>query len=477
MLEIAGATIIDAVSEEPIEGHSVWVVGNRIEAIAPRGRRGAPGAAPTKTLDARGKYVIPGLMDANVHLLLDMRLENLVRYEGRYEELIAEAAQVALRSGLTTVFDTWGPRRDLMRVRDRIHAGEIPGSRIFCAGNIIGLDGPFSKDFLPDTLKVASAELVERINSRWAENVGPALSWMTAEQVAEEVRAYIQRGIDFVKYASTEHRANDPSAFLLFSPHAQAAIVREAHRAGLTAQAHTSSVEGLRAAVESGANIIQHGNVTGPTPIPRGTLQLIAERGTAVTVFAFTKRRTDWIMEQSDAFTRSRYSTLDLNIRSLVQSGARILLATDAGVVAPEWDSDPLMSRIKAWANDAGENLGKLGEGHFHWMKAMQEKEVPPLQMLRSATRNIAVAYGKHDLGTLEQGKIADMLILDRNPLEAAENYRSIHTIIKDGQVVDRAALPLQPVLTRPLEPPSPEAVAYRAQRNVGGSRGPCPCP
>jgi adenine deaminase len=81
--------------------------------------------------------------------------------------------------------------------------------------------------------------------------------------------------------------------------------------------------------------------------------------------------------------------------------------------------------------------------------------------MLRAATLNIATAYGKEkDLGTLEPGKIADLLILDRNPLESAEHYRSIHCIIKDGALVDRDALPTEPLLTRPLEH-APEEAAY----------------
>src|SRR5262245_18057250 len=118
-LLITGATIIDAVSDRPLEGHSLWIEGSKIKAIGRPDELAAPGAT---TIDAAGKYVIPGLLNANVHLLLDMRLENLMRYSGRYEDLIIEAAQVALRNGLTTVFDTIGLRKALIAVRDRINA-------------------------------------------------------------------------------------------------------------------------------------------------------------------------------------------------------------------------------------------------------------------------------------------------------------------------------------------------------------------
>ena len=245
---------------------------------------------------------------------------------------------------------------------------------------------------------------------------------------------------------------------MVFSPEAQAAIVAEAHGAGLTAQAHTMSVEGLRIAVEAGCDLIQHANITGPVPIPEATLELLARQGTGAVVFPFTQRRFDWFMEKADEMTRCVYSAMDTNARNLIRSGAPLLMAWDANIQAPEAMSDPSM----AWYFQAQDSPQVLGEGHFVWFKAMEEKGCPPMQMLMAATRNIAVAYGKdRDLGTLERGKIADLVILDENPLLAAENYRSIHGVIKDGVLVDRAALPVNPVLTLPMEPPAEEEASY----------------
>jgi len=469
-LLISGATIIDGVSDAPLAGHSIWIEGRRIKAIT----RGAEveRVSGARTINAHGKYIIPGLMDANVHLMGDVRLENVVRYEGRYEDLILEAAQIALKSGLTTVFDTFGPRQPLISVRDKINSGEVPGSRIFCAGNIIGLDGVISRDFNARALDVASGALIERLNGIWASNVGPALSWMTPEQVAREVRAYIAKGIDFVKYASSEHRWGDPTTFLVFSAQSQAAIVNAAHEAGITAQAHATSVESLRVAVEAGCDLIQHCNITGPVPIPDSTLELIAQRGTGAVVFPFTRRRFDWILEKCPV-DRPYFSTSDTNCRNLIQAGARVLLATDAFVMSSEFLTDPVLTQY--WSAPGEDNLAELGQGHFHWLKAMEEKGFPPMELLRAATRNIARAYGKDaDLGTLQPGKLADLLILEKNPLESADNYRSIDTIIRDGAVVDRTPLPLNPLLTLPAAAASAETLAYRAQRHLGNSRHPC---
>jgi cytosine/adenosine deaminase-related metal-dependent hydrolase len=120
--------------------------------------------------------------------------------------------------------------------------------------------------------------------------------------------------------------------------------------------------------------------------------------------------------------------------------------------------------------------LFPLATGHFAWFRAMEEKECAPMEMLKAATRNVAVAYGKDgDLGTLERGKIADLLILDKDPLQAAANYRSIRTIIKDGAVVDADALPSKPILTKPLDPPLPEEEAFVPALVSSGGFPVCP--
>jgi imidazolonepropionase-like amidohydrolase len=470
---IAGATIIDGVADTPLQGRTIWIEGNTIRGFGGPEEPGFPKHG--RLIDARGKYVIPGLMNANVHLMGGvLSPANILRYLDRLEDLVVEAAQVALRNGLTTVFDTAGLRIPLVKARDRIDAGEVPGSRVFCAGWIVGLDGLFSLDFSAKASEIFGTNLVERINGMCAENVGPALSWMPPEEVAREVRAYIGKGIDFLKYASNEHRWGDPTTSLVFSPRVQVAIVEEAHRAGLTAQAHTTSVESLLVALQAGCDLIQHCNITGPFPIPDTTLDLMSQRRTGAVVFPFTQRRFDWIMNNC-AVDRAYFSTSDINCRRLVESGATLLLANDGSVWGPEIATDP--RRSKFWVAPGEDDLSALDQGHFVWLKAMEEKGMPPMEMLRAATRNIAIAYGKQkELGTLEVGKRADLLILDENPLEKAENYRSIHLIMKDGAVVDRAALPVSPILSKPLEPPSEDVLAYRSHRYIGRSGFPlCP--
>jgi imidazolonepropionase-like amidohydrolase len=454
-LAIVGATLIDGTGAPPVPDSAVVIDGARIVAAGPLTRVSVPTGA--RRIDAAGKYPIPGLMDANVHLVLGSSIEFIVRYEGRYEDLIEEAAQVTLKNGLTTVFDSWGPLQPLLNVRDRIRRGEVVGSRMFVAGNIVGLGGPFSRDFnaaaeagsvrnYPET--TTTKALVKRINAIWEENVGPPLLYMTPEQVRAEIRKYTARGIDFLKFAVSGHVLTN---LLQFSPLAQRAIVEETHRAGLIVQTHTTSVDSLREGIEAGVDMMQHAASTGPVPIPDSTIQLPLLRKTFLAVQPRTARRLEIELKQaeernSDGRTRFNERIRHENQIRLIKAHVPLLLATDAGMMDPD-AVEQLSPQLRV------DRLTELGEGHFLWFRAMVEKGMTPMDTIVSATRNIAAAYHMLDqLGTLEPGKRADVVILDADPLSDIENIRRISTVMKDGQVVARDQLPLKKVLTAPRD-------------------------
>jgi imidazolonepropionase-like amidohydrolase len=440
---IVGGTVIDGNGGVPTKSGTVLIEGNRIISV---GDQALPIPTDASRIDAAGKYIIPGLMDANVHLVQDTKPLSIVRYEGRYDEVAIEAAQVALKSGVTTVFDSWGPRQYLIKARDAIASGRSHGARIYCAGNIVGLGGPYSEDFLPAARSVLYENFSDRINALWQENVGPELVWMSPDQVRREIRAYARRGIDFLKFAVTTHRPS--SAHIMFSPRVQRVIVEEAHAAGLTAQTHTTTNEGLHLAIEAGVDLMQHVDLThGPERIPEETLELIVDSRIACALLAQTDRALAAFREfgRSSSFFRLYDSTIDPNTRMLIHSGAVIVLSTDAGVFC----ENTLTSESYRRAIAPEESLLILGEGHFHWLLAAEQKGMRPMDMLMAATKNIARAYKvDSDLGTIEAGKIADIVVLDRDPLASAMNYRSIDIIIKDGRVVDRHSLPTRRLLT-----------------------------
>lgn len=441
---IVGGTLIDGTGGAPVPDAVVVVRDGTIAAAGPRAKVDVPAGA--RTIDATGKFVLPGLMDANVHLVLGASIEFIVRYEGRYEALIEEAAQIALRQGLTTVFDSWGPLQPLLNVRDRINRGEVPGSRMYVAGNIIGFSGPFGRDFNAEAESTASKQLVARINRIWEENTGPDLLYMTPAQVRTEIRAYSARGMDFLKYGASGHVLTN---LIQFSPEAQRAIVEEGHRAGMIVQTHTTSVESLRQGIEAGVDMMQHAASTGPVPIPESTIELARQRQTYLAVQPRTKRRLEIELKRAadaapDSITRNNEQIRHENQVRLAKSGVPLLLATDAGVSDP----DALAQMSQELKTD---RLTELGEGHFLWFEAMVEKGMSPMTAIVSATRHIAEAYHRQDrLGTVQAGKAADLVVLDADPLADIKNVRRIAMVIKDGQVVDRKRLPVRRVLTRP---------------------------
>jgi imidazolonepropionase-like amidohydrolase len=127
----------------------------------------------------------------------------------------------------------------------------------------------------------------------------------------------------------------------------------------------------------------------------------------------------------------------------MIAAGVPVLLATDAGIMNP----DEAASVSESQRQD---NNTALGRAHFLWFRAAAEKGMKPMDAIVAATRSIARAYKKDDeLGTLEPGKRADLLLLDADPLADIANVEKIAAVIKDGVVVNRAALPINRVLTR----------------------------
>jgi imidazolonepropionase-like amidohydrolase len=443
---IVGATVLDGTGGPPVKDATVLIEGERIVSVTSdvsNPERAVP--EDTEVISAPGRYVIPGLMDANVHLFAGIVPDLLLEYEDRYADLVEEAAQVTLRAGVTTVFDTWGPLAPLRAVRDRINRGDVIGSRMFIAGNIIGFDGPLSPDFY-SAGNLFGPETTARINLQWEAGVGRELMWLTEAGVRAKVRDYVEKsGIDFVKYAASGHKEMQ---FITFSEPVQRAIVEEGHRVGVTVQAHTTSVESLRMALEAGVDLLQHGDLTGPEPMPDETLEAIVAERLPVAALACTDNYSAWVRRHgSEALgTLVHNKTKDDNQCRLIRAGARLLLTTDGLVAGPRRLNHPLVR--PNWKGSVDHPL-QLGESHFRWLQAIIERGMTPMNALLSATRNIAEAYGQAaDLGTLEPGKRADLLILDADPLADVRNYRRIEAVLKDGTVIDRDALPTCRIIT-----------------------------
>ncbi|MEO0997529.1 MAG: amidohydrolase family protein [Pseudomonadota bacterium] len=464
-LAVVGGTIIPATGATVIRNGVVLISDGRIERV------GASVKIPDgyRKIDARGKWVTPGLIDTNAHLILTTVPEFFVKYEDRLEAIALQSAQVALKYGMTTIGDTWGPLEPLLAVRDRINAGEEIGTRVLVAGNIIGCGGPFTAYFMKgwdvrgDSIRYGGwvhPDIQRRIDETWEAGVGPNLLAMTPEEIGDALRAYIARGVDFIKVCVSGHSlgAVEP---LMFSDEALAVMRNEARRAGIPFTTHTFSVASLRQAIDVGADFLLHPNVMS-VPYAAASRQqrdaieaLAAEaaaKGIQAGLMAIPNKEHMEIMAGWDPRAHPQAGYLNrimLNrgafvsddgyekgaegVRIWIESGVEYTIATDQG---PE-------------SADLGPTVwGRLGRAHFERMEALQQLGEEPADILIAATRNGAAAYRLDgEFGTIEEGKIADLLIVDADPHRDIANLRQIHAVIKDGQVVDRSALPTEPVL------------------------------
>ena len=451
-----GATVIDGNGGAPLRNAVILVDGPRITAVGAAGHVAIPDGA--ERIDVAGKYIVPGLMDANVHLVpwpSWTYIEFLARYENNFQGIALEAAQIALKHGFTSVFDSMGPARPEMAVRDRINRGEVVGPRIFVAGDIVGFRAVFTT---PQSIASASKAFQARINAQFELNGGPDLAWMTPEQVKAEMTRYVAQGVDFVKYGAT---GDDPpvnsavgqEAVLRFTPAQQRAMIEAVHAAGKIIQTHQTSAEALRIVVESGVDMAQHCAITGRSRIAEETIQLMLKRKFYC--------GTQWGLlteEQQRQVRENRFPGSDRdngkegvdygveNAVRLIKAGVPELVSTDAGTIDPDVAKD---FGPDGGPGGLGGHASLIGEAEFEDMEAMRQRGMSPMMILQAATRNIAAAYHKLDsFGTLEPGKLADLLVVDADPLQDLRNLQKIHLVVKEGRTIDTSSLPTTPILT-----------------------------
>ena len=348
-----------------------------------------------------------------------------------------------------------GPALPEMAVRDRINRGELEGARVFVAGDIVGFRAVFTT---PESRASASKAFQARINAQFELNGGPDLAWMTPEQVGAEMTKYVAQGVDFVKYGATGDDAPVDSivgqeAVLRFTPAQQRAMVDAVHAAGKIIQTHQTSAESLRIVVESGVDMAQHCSHTGRSRIAEETIKLMLEKhfycGTQWGLLDDARQKQ--VREQSfpgtdkDNGKEGTDYRLENELR-LIRAGVPQLVSTDAGTLDPDVAKD---FGPDGGPGGLGGHASLIGDAEFKDMLAMQQRGMTPMMILQAATRNIAAAYHKLDrIGTLEPGKMADLVVVDADPLADAQNLRKVSAVIKEGKTVDIASLPLDPILT-----------------------------
>jgi imidazolonepropionase-like amidohydrolase len=450
---IRDVTVIDGTGEPAQPAMTVVIDDGKIIQLESASISNEPPGADV--IDGAGKYLVPGFIDSNVHASIygnSTRRETVVKYGERNNELALEFAQRQLMHGVTTVRDSYGALVPLMDVRDRIDRGEVVGSRMLVAGNIVGWGGPFSMTF--SLMAESDLTLFQAEWNDWiAQGVGEELMDMGPAEVRVAINQYLDEGPDFIKYGGTSHFST-PS-LIGFSPRVQKVIVDETHKRGLIAETHSTSPEALRMSVEAGIDLIQHPEILS-REYPEDLLQLIIERDVLCAIRSNTLAGNIWqdhlaekklnaaslqgaAAPKTSAEKRRRENLLNLsyevqrrNAERLIGAGCRVTIATDNYQGrAPEF-----RKVIKPENHEAG-------IGSIMAIEGLVELGMTEMEAIVAATRNGAIAAGMLDsLGTIEVGKEADLVLLRENPLADIRNIRSIDNVVARGRIVDLAALP-----------------------------------
>ena len=461
LIALVGATVIDGNGGTPIPDATIVVRGKRIAAIGPSAQVKVPKGA--RVINAAGKFVTPGFIDTNVHLSLYNNGESMVRYEDRFLDLVIEAAQTELKYGITTVRDSYGALIPLVAVRDSITHGKIVGPRMLVAGNIVGWGGPKSPLF---SHAAPTTFFDEQMMDFISQGAGEELLNLSPDSLRVAIRAYLDKGPNFVKYGGTAH-TND---LITFSPRQQEALVSEVHKRGLFAETHSTNPEPLRISVMAGIDLIQHPEIHS-VPIPDSLVQLIVDKHVMCSIlsnsitgkpwkdYLKTRQRAD--SAKADSAKTDSLKTMQraktgwerrneqraqgtaikrANAEKLIKAGCITTPSTDTYLSgAPEF--------LRAPRSDA--HL-MPGTATLAAIEGLVELGMTPSQALVSATKNGAIAsQGLKDFGTLEAGKLADILMLDADPLADIHNIRKLSLVMRDGRIIDREKLPEKPVWTK----------------------------
>lgn len=442
-IAFVGATIIDGNGGPPLPDGTLVVVGREIAAVGPRSEVPVPAGA--HVIDATGRTLLPGLVDTNTHTSHYRAGPTLDLYRDRQADLVKEAAQLHLKHGVTTIRDSYGALGPLTEIRDRIERGEIAGPRMRVAGNIVGWGGPCSVSYAmvrPETCEARDRDFNREITRGVS---GEDLLQMTPDEVRGAIHRYLDLGPDHLRYGATTHFT---PAFITFSPDAQRAIVEEAHRRGLPVETHSTTIEGMRIAILAGIDLLQHPEVLAREVTPE-LLELIRDREILCSIRAGVITGDAW-RRHVESGTDDPSSGLGLqrrNAERLIAGGCVPTVGNDNFLgVAPELRPEPKPETQEP------------GIGTWIALEGLVELGLTPGEAIVAATRNGAIAArGLDRFGTLEPGKLADIIMLERDPLEDISNVRSLSLVMKEGMLVDHEALPTKPVWSRRNQAPAPD--------------------
>ncbi|HUB03962.1 MAG TPA: amidohydrolase family protein, partial [Solirubrobacteraceae bacterium] len=364
---------------------------------------GSGDGVPEGAIDLEGRTLMPGLIDAHAHLSSDVFRSpgfgpppelhgELPRRRELGYFILAKTARVLLAAGITSVRDVGSYDDEAIALRDAVRLGIVEGPRILSCGRIISATAPGGAIF----------------GTMYREADG-------ADDMRRAVREQLRRGADYVKLMATGARSvlvEDPEPAQMTGLEL-GAIVDEAHRLGVRVAAHVEGLAGARLAVAERVDTIEHGLSLHREPV---LLEEMAERGIVLvpTLSTFHDLAERFTADFPVALVEQAKRQLDEAYKTLV--AARALGVTLA----------------------MGHDSGPPGENAIELVR-MVDGGLSPLEGVCAATSGSATALGLgSEVGTITAGAVADMLVIDGDPLADVRVLRDperIAMVVQGGEV------------------------------------------
>lgn len=395
--------IIDGTGEKPFKG-IILIEDKKITKIWKKPEVKIPEDA--KTIELENGTILPGLIDCHVHLTgsrtIDFMKASLEPIAVKAARLVSDLSKL-IDAGFTTIRDVGGLGIYMKRV---IEEGEIKGPRILAAGKLLSQTGGHGD--------------MHSLPLEWAKEMDFTRLCDGAAECIKAVREQFREGADFIKICTTGGvlSQRDLPTSSQFNLDEIKAMVEEAKSVGSYVAAHAEGTEGIKNALKAGVRTIEHGDL-----IDDEGIKMMAENGAYLIP-------TLSIKEQISS-RGEKYGVPEWGIRKLRMlqklHGDYIRKAKIAGVkiaVGTDFSSKPLFP---------------LGENAMELELLVKQEGFTPMEAIVAATKTSAEAIMMDDkIGTLEEGKYADLIVVKGNPLEDITILRKIENIklvIKEGKI------------------------------------------
>ena len=403
----SGGMLLDGYEAPPIHHAAIVIEGDRITAVGSASEVQIPRDA--RIIDTSGRTVLPGLIDLHVHLMILGHGEYSDWWpilEKRGPEVMAIAAKQLLMAGVRSAVDLGAPL-DILQGRERINAGAIPGPRMLVSGPWITRAGRQYPDYFQ-----------RRISS--------------PQQAAEEARKLIDAGVDVIKTwaGMTEDDIR--------------AVSQVARSRAIRVHSHVYEPEAVWAAIRGGTDVLQHVGSAGNPPYPTELVMEIVHRGIPVVqtvahrvwvypaTLEFPERLQDPRLKEDlppDLYAEFQRSFLGFHRNSYFRTTPRQI--RNSKVAARQFIE---AHAVMGMGTDSGSPMNFHTESAWREISALVESGMSPLEAISASTKTGAEVLGKgRELGTIQPGKLADVIVVNGNPLFNINVLGYVEHVIKGG--------------------------------------------